>query len=351
MDNMTSPTGQESLYSFRFSAMNTTIDCSLQCAPERSGELEDLARSWFDRTEKRFSRFRPDSELSHLNRLAGERCMVSRAMLEVLMLAETYRRLTEGVFDPYVLEALLAAGYDETFEAVKRRPAEQFEPQAAHPEPKPRIPVPPMEIDPGMNSLRLPPSAAVDLGGIVKSWSARRLAGYFRARMGVRRGLINAGGDLTVWGRPEGGTPPWRIAVENPWTDTAKAGVLVLHEGAAATSGTLGRRWMSGRGPMHHLIDPSTMRPGDSDIVQCTVSGTDGVECEIWSKTICIAGSSRGLQLLAAKGNPDNEALLFTKDRRTLFYGKEASLGLKWKDVSVDALIPKPDNFCHDGGE
>jgi thiamine biosynthesis lipoprotein len=351
MDNMTSFTGQEALYSFRFSAMNTTIDCSLLCTPERGGELEDLARDWFDRTEKRFSRFQPDSELSHINRLAGERCMVSAAMIEVLMLAETYKRLTEGVFDPYVLDALLAAGYDDTFDAVKSRLADQIDPHAAEAAPQPRIAVPPMEIDPRMKSLWLPPFAAVDLGGIVKSWSARRIAGYFRSKMGIRRGLINAGGDLTVWGRPEGGTPPWRIAVENPWTDKAKAGVLILQEGAAATSGTLGRRWMSGRGPMHHLIDPSTMRPGDSDIIQCTVSGSDGVECEIWSKTICIAGSRRGLHLLAAKGNPDNEALLFTKDHRTLFYGHEASLGAKWKDVPVDELIPKQIQDNDDGGE
>ncbi|AJY74290.1 FAD:protein FMN transferase [Paenibacillus beijingensis] len=356
MENVVASVREESLHSFRFKAMNTTVECSLLCTPEQICELEELTFDWFAQAEKRFSRFRPDSELSYLNKRAGERCMISAAMMEVLQLAESYKRLTEGVFDPYVLDALLQSGYDESFDLVKNRPLGELGSRTMptsdhhtltsnqhtltsdrHSPIRPRE----MQIDPVMKSLKLPPLVTIDLGGIVKSWSAQRLAGYFRDKKGIRRGLINAGGDLSVWESPKYEARAWRIAVENPWTDQTKAGIFVMQEGAAATSGTLGRSWMSGGKLMHHLIDPSTMQPSDSDVVQCTVTGRNATECEIWAKTICIAGSKRGLSLLTAKADPDCEALLFTKDRRTLFFGDPSSLGAAWRDVTVDRVYPK----------
>ena len=58
------------------------------------------------------------SELSHLNLLAGERCMVSATMLELLTLADAYRQLTDGIFNPFILDTLLKCGYNESFERI-----------------------------------------------------------------------------------------------------------------------------------------------------------------------------------------------------------------------------------------
>ncbi|WP_274654533.1 FAD:protein FMN transferase [Paenibacillus humicola] len=346
--------GEEPLHAFRFKAMNTSVECALQCPASQRGELELLARDWFGTAERRFSRFRPDSELSHLNRLAGERCMISAAMTDVLQLAHEYTEITEGLFDPFVLDALLEAGYDETFDIVKLRPSADAPPVRTESGPQQAGRRLRMEIDPVIGSLRLPPHAPIDLGGIVKSWSAQRLAAYYRNRRGIGRGLVNAGGDLAAWGDPADGAGPWRIAIEHPWTMEADAGLLLLHSGAAATSGTLGRRWMSPHGPKHHLIDPVSLSPSDSDIVQCTVAGRYAVECEIWAKTICIAGATRGLSLFAEKADPGCEALLFTADRRVLLYGKLSSPERRWLNIPDVRLLPVKRNSAesrHVGGD
>jgi thiamine biosynthesis lipoprotein len=318
------------LHQFLFRAMNTNMEIVVWCRERDIPDIETFTRGWFSSAEQRFSRFRGDSELSHLNRLAGERCMVSDAMLEVLLLAETYRQSTGGAFDPLILNALRQAGYDDSFEIVKAR-NEDYNAGNAPARNEPRNIV----IDPGMQSVQLPPHSEMDLGGIVKSWAVKRLADYFRERLQLKRGLINAGGDLTVWGTSSGAVHPWLIGIENPWKPDEDIGMLALTEGALATSGKLGRQWRTNRGPMHHLIDPRTMRPSESDVVQCTVTGKNVVECEIWAKTICILGSDEGLSLFARKAGP-YEALVFTVRKQTHFFGNKESLGSLWRGVNID---------------
>jgi thiamine biosynthesis lipoprotein len=103
----------------RFQAMNTTIELQYTEADKEQAAMRRLAEDWFRTTANRFSRFLPQSELSALNELAGSRCLVSDAMLEVLQLAEHFREKTEAAFNPFIVEALELAGYDDSFERVK----------------------------------------------------------------------------------------------------------------------------------------------------------------------------------------------------------------------------------------
>lgn len=67
-----------------------------------------------------------------------------------------------------------------------------------------------------MKSVRLLAGHKVDFGGIVKSWTAQHVANRLQADWRVRRGFINAGGDVKVWG---GATEkePWCIGIANPF--------------------------------------------------------------------------------------------------------------------------------------
>jgi thiamine biosynthesis lipoprotein ApbE len=72
----------------------------------------------FDREDERFSRFRAGTEISRVNAAAGSWMRVSKGFLEVLELALEAAKVTDGLFDPTVLPALLAAGYDADFDEV-----------------------------------------------------------------------------------------------------------------------------------------------------------------------------------------------------------------------------------------
>ncbi|MCS7461584.1 FAD:protein FMN transferase [Paenibacillus doosanensis] len=330
---MTDTTDQSSfiMHRFRFRAMGSNVEIAVRCEPADIQRVEQLAKDWFEAAEMRFSRFRPHSELSWLNRLEGGRFLISDAMLEVLLLAEAFHLQTEGTFDPFILNALRHAGYDRTFDEVKRRTDPPASSAPVRPDTKRQL-----LVDPVMKSVRLPLNMEIDLGGIVKSWTVKRLESYFQDKLAITRGFINAGGDLTVWSKPRDEDEPWLIGIENAWKPEADIGTLAISNGSAATSSKLGRTWPAADGIMrHHLIDPSTMRPSQSDAVQCTVSGWDIIGCEIWAKTICILGVTEGLSLLA-RNSRNYEALVFTDKHEVVYYGSKLSLGKQWNGLTID---------------
>lgn len=327
-----------------FPAMNTSVEIAFWGQKYELPSVERWARDWFERTEMSFSRFHAQSELSQLNRLAGRRATVSAPMLEILLLAENYRKLTEGIFDPLIGKALQDLGYDESYEILKER--EQYFPGAKQFTGLFRTGKADEQIlrrgeqlllDPKTQSVFLPQETEIDLGGIAKSWAVKGLAELLQDRLGLERGLINAGGDLTVWGNSGTDAGPWLIGIENPWTPADEVGILSLSEGSVATSSKLGRTWSSRQGKMHHLIDPRTMAPSASDVVQCTVSGSDVVACEIWAKVICILGREQGLALFSRQAT-GYEALVFTTEKQTRFFGDRKSMNLKWSLLKVDTF-------------
>lgn len=320
----------ESFQKFQLKAMNTNIDLMLRMEDAKEPGIRSFAEKWFHSTEDRFSRFRPKSELNHLNQLAGERCLVSGVMLEVLLLSDKYRSLTEGVFDPFILQSLERAGYDQSFDLVKER-----EEHSIHQKSSVSLPKEGMSIDSLMNSVQLPPHSKLDLGGIVKSWSVKRLANHLEDKLMLKQGLINAGGDLVVWGRSSKELDPWLIGIENPWNEETDIGTLAISDGAVATSSKLGRQWVSNGVAKHHLIDPRTMEPSQSNVVQCTVTGPNVIECEIWAKVICILGLEEGLSLFSRK-TWNYEALLFTSEQQTHYYGSKNAIGPKWRELKID---------------
>lgn len=318
---------------FRFQAMNTTIEAALPSEDARLEELESLIRDWFADTEARFSRFRQDSELSRLNRSAGALCLVSDAMLEVLLLAQSYRNATSGIFEPFVLPALKQAGYDRSFELLG--PERLIEP----PNQERRLTPDAVCINSAMRSVTFPRGAEIDLGGMVKSWAACRIAGYLRSTLGVDRGFVNAGGDLTVWNSKPGLQEACLVEIEHPWRADLTVGLLALDNGSAATSSTRGRRWKTSGGVMHHLIDPRSMRPSDSGVVQCTVCGPDAVACDIWAKTICVSGLEEGLPLFQRHAAGEYSLLAWTDSQASVFCGSRASLETHWRELPPDAEI------------
>lgn len=323
---------RETLQSTAIYALNTDIEIMLWCEKEKFPSLELLAQIWFKRIEKQFSRFRTDSELTYINTSKGERTSISDLMLEVLLLAEKYQQMTHGIFNPLILNALESTGYDTSFEKLGNKNRDLV--KSVYYASSNSDDTLTITLDPTAHSLQLPAEAEMDLGGIVKSWAVKRLAQKYKHELKIKRGFVNAGGDLYAWGNSSETGEPWLIGVEDPWQPSQDIGIIALETGSVATSSKLGRQWLTAQGPMHHLIDPRTMRPSTSDTVQCTITGPDVIECEIWTKVICILGLNKGLELFA-QNTSGYEALLFTKNKETYFYGEKSSLGKLWRDLKT----------------
>ena len=200
--------------------------------------------------EQALSRFDPQSDLSRLNRAGGSWIPVDERLVEALLAAIIARAETDGRFDPTILPALAAAGYDRSFELLGDREATPIEGWRAGSR---------IEVDRQAGTARLEEGAAVDLGGIGKGFAATRALGAMRAAWaGLTGALVDLGGDIAVWGKPpEGG--PWRVDIADSRGHGHPVGTLELEGGGVATSGRDTRRFGPG-GRLHHLIDPTTGR-------------------------------------------------------------------------------------------
>jgi len=266
-----------------FHAMGTDVELLLDApAGERAEQALDRAEAAFERLEQVMSRFRPDSELSRLNR-DGSIADASPDLVRVVTLALEARQATGGRFDPTVHDALVTAGYDRTFEDV---PAE------APAGPDRRVACGGAVHVEGL-TIELAPGTRLDLGGIGKGYAVDRVAESLAVAGPC---LVNAGGDLAV----RGGA--WPIGVAEGLT-------LELTRGAIATSGRDRRRWLRNGEELHHLIDPSTGRPAESDLVRVTVLADSAADAEVLAKAAFLGAEV------------DVPRVLVTADGRTVLAG------------------------------
>lgn len=268
-----------------FRAMGTEIAVS---APQLSLAEEDrlgaAVAAIFARSEGRFSRFRPDGELSRLNE-ANAPTVVSTELFDVLRSARRYFELTDGIFDPTIAAALAGHGYDRPFArgALDRR---RVEPSLA-------CSFAEVALDEATSTVEKPPHVRLDLGGIVKGRTAD-LAGVILPRPGA----VDAGGDAVLRDVERGGAG-WIVDVEDPRDARRTLLALAIGDRAIATSGTNRRRWRVDGGVAHHLIDPRTGRPSASDLVQVTVLAASAELAEVLAKTVLVLGARDGHSFLA----------------------------------------------------
>ena len=240
-----------------------------------------LAEQW----ESRFSRFRPESELSRLNGSSGSAIRVSQDMLALVKIAIEAVRETNGRFNPAVLPRLELLGYDRTFGEIKDTSLIPAEPLPLH---DPMSWIDGVEIDAVASTVLLPDQVRLDLGGIAKGAFVDRLASDFAHWPG---GCVDAGGDLAVWGSPPTGAS-WRIGVEHPCVPDEDVVSMVVTGGpmtGIATSAPNRRVWTHGGQTVNHLIDPVTSRSIATTSPQITVIARDVVTAEILTKSLLVA--------------------------------------------------------------
>lgn len=189
--------------------MGTVVSLFVPDGGATSGVADD-AFAWLREAERRFSPFRPDSEVVRLMRGATPPDGVADDLAEVLEIADVVSVLSDGAFDIRAVHA----------------------------------------------------DRAPDPTGIVKGWSVERAAEILVAG-GIERFSLGAGGDIIVRGGLWQGSP-WRIGIANPLDAGGVAVVLVAHELAVATSGTAERG--------AHIVDGRTGTPA-SELLAVTVVG------------------------------------------------------------------------------
>jgi FAD:protein FMN transferase len=259
--------------------------------------LVDMAVARLAELEGRWSRFRADSELTALNTHAGSPVFTSTETATLVAMAIEAWRVTDGLFDPTVHDALVASGYDRTFDELATAAEPTAPPPAAVPVPGPAA----IEVDERIGLVVLPEGCHIDLGGIGKGRCADLVADELlvAGAVGV---CVDLGGDVRVGGVTVGAGDDWVIAVDHPLQPGTDLALLRLAGGAVTTSSSARRRWATGAGAAHHLIDPATGRPAAAGLCAVTVVSGAAAWGEVHAKAALIAGARRGASLIEAAG-------------------------------------------------
>ena len=260
-------------------------------------ELLDLAERRIADLESKWSRFVPTSEVSRLTALAGTTVAVSPDTALLVRRAIEAWHVSAGSFDPTILGAVVRAGYDRSFEQL-----------ADHGPVDSGLGTGTDEIVVDGASVRLPAGTGFDPGGIGKGLAADVVAAELLAA-GADGACVNLGGDVRVTGEPPVGDA-WTVEVEHP--TTGRLALLGLADGGVATSTTLKRRWTVDGEARHHLIDPGTGLPSDTDLDLASVVARDAWIAEVLAKAVLLRGADRAFRLLDGTGA---EALATTGDR------------------------------------
>ncbi|HEV2637141.1 MAG TPA: FAD:protein FMN transferase [Actinocrinis sp.] len=272
------------------------------------------------------SRFRPDSDLSRVNAMAGTPVAVGALFAEALETALRAAELTGGDVDPTIGAGLVAAGYDRDFELLRARGVTLT---VSGPVPAPGWRA--IEWDRERAVVRIPAGSRLDFGATAKALAADRAARRAREAAGCGV-LVSLSGDIAVAGpAPAGG---WRVRVTDDHRSPVDAPgqTVTMVEGGLATSSTTVRRWTAAEdretvadlgagvgtagpgqtaeaaevgvpGVLHHILQPRTGRPAESCWRTVSVAASSCVDANI-AATAAIVRGQAARRWLADAGLP-----------------------------------------------
>jgi thiamine biosynthesis lipoprotein len=211
---------------------------------------EQILLTEVNRLETAASRFRADSEISVVNRTAGQWVRASALLVELVEVALAAAESTGGLVDPCLGRQVDAAGY-RTWAAGDLAIL------------GPAIPAPVeagrwREVEVAAGRVRIPTGVALDLGATAKAWLADEVAERICDELGLDV-VANMGGDLRVIAE----SPGWVVSADHEVPGLPER-AIGISDGGLATSGQGRRRWLTTSGPAHHLIDPRTGRSADT---------------------------------------------------------------------------------------
>ena len=295
-----------SRFEFVEPAMGTTFRLVLYAEDEaQAGRAAAAAFARIHALDGALSDYQQDSELSRLSAssrdAAGVPRLASADLAAVLAAAAAVSAQTEGAFDvtvgPYV--------------RLWRRAARQgVLPSAEHlAQARSSVGWQLVDLDgvAGTVTLRAR-DMRLDLGGIAKGYALDEALATL-GQHGVRRALVDGGGDVAVAGPPPG-APGWRVALD---TGGGPEGVVLLAHAACATSGDTARFVEVGGVRYSHVVDPRTGL-GVSSGQAATVIAPSGMLADAWASALCVLEVDAGLALVESREGL--EARVWQKEAR-----------------------------------
>ncbi len=242
------------------------------------------------RLDDLLSVFKPDSEVSKINKNAGLRSVkVSPFTVKLLERAKYYSEISNGAFDVTIRPAvkLWSIGHKE-----QRIPKDIELNEIKH-----LVDYRLLEIDVESRNVFLKKEdQAIDLGGIAKGYAGDLIKKKLM-EAGVSSGILNFGGTILTIGNKSDGSS-WRVGIQNPMAKRGQSvGTIDLNDSALVTSALNERFFLKDGLTYHHLLDPHTLKPAQSGILSVTAAGNFAMDLDALTTALFVLGVDKGFEL------------------------------------------------------
>lgn len=276
-------------------ALNTVINICIYgetLTEDNWNELFGIVREF----DENLDRFKPSSELSEISKNAGVSAVkISEETHALLVWAKKCAIDTGGFFDPTIgalTELWNIGGEDfvppaesEIKEARKKvgyKALQVWEDAAQSPR--------------AMYAELKKEGMVLDLGAIAKGRAADLVANKLR-EFGVRRAILDFGGNIYVLGTPVD-EDAWIVGIRDPNNPEEIILKLTATDEAIVSSGTYERFSAYEDKTYHHIINPFTGKPADTDVIAATVIHPISTYADAYVTSLIVMGKQRAIDFI-----------------------------------------------------
>jgi thiamine biosynthesis lipoprotein len=254
-------------------------DQFIQKAENEIVRIENLISSW-----------KPDSQISEVNRMAGKAPVkVDPEVIQLIERALTLSKITDGAFDISYASMDQVWKFDGSMD--ERMPSQEAIRASVS-----KIGYQHIVLDKQAETVFLEkPGMKIGFGAIGKGYAADR-AKALLIKMGVASGIINASGDLITWGRKPDQSE-WMVGITNPLNKTKFFSWLPLTNKAIATSGNYEKKVIIDGVEFSHIIDPRTGYPVRG-ISSVSILSDSAELSDALATSVFVLGIEKGLFLI-----------------------------------------------------
>ena len=251
----------------------------------------------------------PEGDINNLNKNAGKtKVELNPVTLKVINKAQKVAELSNGAFDITVGPVVKLWGIGTEQERVPT--TEEIHKLL------PLINYKDLYVDELSGGLKNA-GQMVDLGGIAKGYAGDEAIQIYK-KNGIKSGFINLGGNVVTMGsKPDGS--PWTVGIRNPRPqegigEQQLVGTITVTDKAVATAGDDQRFFIQDGKRYHHIIDPHTGYPAQSDLMSVTLVTNSSFDADALDTAVFILGLEKGKELIRQYGGI--EAVFITTDKR-----------------------------------
>jgi FAD:protein FMN transferase len=269
--------------------MGTVLEVTVEADSFSAARGFEAAYAMAARVDSLMSLYKPDSEITRLNREGYEHPVpVSRETAEVIAAGLAWAESTGGAFDITVKPVMDRWGF---YRKAGQVPGDRERDSLAA-----LVGWKNVNLDKRARTVRLlKRGTAIDLGGIAKGYAVDLMAEALLA-LGVKTALVNLGGNMRGLGAPEESPEGWPVAIRDPARPDSLLSVLPLRNASISSSGGYEKFVTIGGRTWGHIVDPRTAAPVEG-MLGTTVIAPDAMTADILSTAFFVMGIEDGLEL------------------------------------------------------